>query len=98
MATYQFNPNGALDTAAELAHVTTQLERSLADLKVTVEKFITANAGNAPDNYTQAQTLWNNGQYRMNASLIVGQQKLEEIHHEYLLGDNKGANVFGSLI
>ncbi|WP_261570777.1 WXG100 family type VII secretion target [Frankia gtarii] len=98
MATYQFSPNGALDTAGELQFVTKALEASLGDLTQKVQLFIAANAGNAPENYAAAQTQWNQGQQDMEVSLAVGMQKLEEIHNEYVLGDRKGANVFGSLI
>jgi uncharacterized protein YukE len=95
MATYEFNPNGALDTADELQFVTQKLENSLSDLMTKVQLFTQANAGNAPDNYTAAQGMWNKGQQDMNASLAVGKVKLEDIHHEYVLGDNRGAAVFG---
>lgn len=98
MATYQFSPNGALDTAGELQFVTTKLEESLGDLTAKVNLFIAANAGAAPENYTMAQQQWNKGQADMEMSLAVGKQKLEEIHHEYVLGDRRGANVFGQLI
>ncbi|SNQ46306.1 conserved hypothetical protein [Frankia canadensis] len=98
MATYNFNPNGALDTAAELAFVNTQLEQSLSTLTQKVNAFITANEGQAPANYTLAQQQWNKGQVDMNAALALGKQRLEEIHNEYVLGDNRGANVFGQLI
>ncbi|KJE19673.1 hypothetical protein FF36_06041 [Frankia torreyi] len=98
MATYQFSPNGALDTADELQFVTKKLEESLADLTTKVQLFIQANAGAAPENYTLAQQQWNKGQQDMELSLAVGRQKLEEIHNQYLLGDRKGASVFGSLL
>ncbi|MGF7239063.1 MAG: hypothetical protein ACQSGP_29530 [Frankia sp.] len=98
MATYQFSPNGALDTAGELQFVTTKLEESLSDLAVKVNLFIQANNGSAPDHYTTAQQLWNKGQQDMELSLAVGKQKLEEIHNQYVLGDKKGALVFGQLI
>ncbi|WP_261556598.1 WXG100 family type VII secretion target [Frankia tisae] len=98
MATYQFSPNSALDTAGELDFVSTQLEQSLADLTRKVQAFIAANEGRAPENYTVAQQQWNKGQADMNLALAEGRRRLEEIHNEYVLGDSRGANVFGSLI
>ncbi|KPM56536.1 hypothetical protein CcI49_00925 [Frankia sp. CcI49] len=98
MATYQFNPNGALDTAAELQFVTTKLQDSLEALINSVRVFADRNSGAAPDNYVLAQQQWNTGQQEMELSLAVGKVKLEEIHNQYVLGDNRGANVFGSLI
>jgi uncharacterized protein YukE len=98
MATYQFSPNGALDTADELQFVTTKLTESLGTLTQKVQAFIQVNAGNAPENYTLAQQQWNKGQQDMQMSLAVGKVKLQEIHNEYVLGDSRGANVFGSLL
>ncbi|CAO5147345.1 ESAT-6 family protein [Frankia sp. AiPs1] len=98
MATYQFSPNGALDTASELEFVNTKLENSLSDLVAKVNAFTAANSGQAPENYGLAQIQWNKGQTEMNAALALGKQRLEEIHNEYVLGDNRGASVFGQLI
>ena len=71
MATYNFNPNGALDTASELAFVNSQLEQSLSTLTQKVNAFIAANEGQAPANYTLAQQQWNKGQVDMNAALAL---------------------------
>ncbi|CAO5234373.1 WXG100 family type VII secretion target [Frankia sp. AgKG'84/4] len=98
MATYQFSPNGALDTADELTFVNSQLEQSLTTLTQKVNAFIAANEGQAPANYSLAQQQWNKGQADMNAALALGRQRLQEIHNEYVLGDGRGANVFGQLI
>ncbi|MCK9904848.1 WXG100 family type VII secretion target [Frankia sp. Cpl3] len=97
MVDYTFNPNGALDTAAELKMVTDKIDTSLATLMTQVQNFITANAGSAPDNYAAAQQLWNSGQKKMQESLALGQAKLQEIHATYVLGDNQGAAVFGTI-
>ncbi|WP_018637227.1 hypothetical protein [Parafrankia elaeagni] len=95
MATYNFNPNGALDTADELAKVHTLLMASLDDLEVKIATFLTANEGKAPEVYLQAQSLWNEGQAQMSASIADGTKRLGWIHDNYLLGDLKGAVAFG---
>ncbi|EFC80119.1 WXG100 family type VII secretion target [Parafrankia sp. EUN1f] len=98
MATYQFNPNGALDTAAELELVTGRIRESLNQLMTSVTNFTRMNSGAAPDNYATAQQYWNAGQQDMEASLVVGKAKLEEIHNQYVLGDNRSAAVFDGLV
>ena len=98
MANYSINPNGALDTAGELAAVTAKLETSLETLRASVVRFTAANAGQAPEAYNAAQGLWNQGQQEMNASLAQGQAALIHIAEQYVLSDNKGAAVFGGSV
>lgn len=94
-ASYLFTPNAALDTSGELETVTQGLNRSLDDLEVKVQQFSAANEGASPANYALAQAKWNKAQVEMNNALIAGRQALDEIHAQYVLADNKGAQAFG---
>jgi uncharacterized protein YukE len=98
MATFQFNPNGALDTGDELEFITHKMRDSLDELNAKVQQFIVANGGSGPDNFAAAQRMWNQGQQDMETSLAVGRQKLDQIREHYVLGDGRAASVFGSLI
>ncbi|GAB3156671.1 hypothetical protein GCM10027290_54890 [Micromonospora sonneratiae] len=95
MANYSINPAAAQEVAGEMARVTRQLEQSLAALQVSVQRFIVANNGQAPDTYAAAQRLWEQGQLEMRQALAMGQQRLQEITQTYIHGDNRGAAVFG---
>ena len=94
MANYSINPNGALDTAAELEGVTRKLEQSLDTLAQAVNRFTVANAGHAPEAYATAQSTWNQGHLEMDQALQVGQARLQEIAQHYVLSDNRAAAVF----
>jgi uncharacterized protein YukE len=98
MATYNFSPNAALDTGGELQFVTQQLSDSLDELWAWVQKFLSANEGASPDEFYAAHTNWSNGQIEMNQALVQGIVALEKIHHDYVLADNRGAQVFGSTL
>ncbi|OAA29203.1 hypothetical protein UG55_100314 [Frankia sp. EI5c] len=97
-ATYRFSPNGALDTIDELTFVTAKLRESLDALTGQVNLFITANEGSAPTSYAEAQTLWNQGHQEMDNSLRFGSDRLRQILDEYVIGDRRGAQVFGRSI
>lgn len=98
MASYTFNPNGALDTGAELAAVTKKLEGSLSDLKVAIANFLNTNAGTSIENYDYVQAEWNQGQVKMELALAQGVVALNNIHDEYVLADNRGAATFGGTV
>ncbi|MFI0793784.1 WXG100 family type VII secretion target [Micromonospora rubida] len=95
MANYSINPAAAADVVQELVAVTRRLESSLNTLMDSVQRFTAANDGQAPTTYAAAQGQWNQGQGEMQAALLVGQDRLQEIIHAYVSGDNRGAAVFG---
>jgi WXG100 family type VII secretion target len=94
MATYALNPNGLLDSGAELDGVTRSIERCLDDLNQAVDRYISENAGDTADSFRAAQGTWEQGMREMNAALVVGKQKLDAIVENYHLADVKGAGLF----
>ncbi|GAA3622134.1 hypothetical protein GCM10022223_43800 [Kineosporia mesophila] len=94
MATYNFSPNAALDTGAELQFVTGQLQAQLEELWGYVQAFLAANQSISRDSYNAAQATWNAGQAEMNQALAKGVAALDNIHAQYVLADNRGASVF----
>jgi ESAT-6 family protein len=98
MATYALNPNGLLDSGMELRGVTNSIETSLSDLNGYVSKFIAANAGNAAESYTAAQTTWNNGLQQMRSALDRGAVAIDNIRDNYHIADSKGASLFGGSV
>ncbi|WP_432842792.1 WXG100 family type VII secretion target [Dactylosporangium sp. CA-092794] len=94
MANYSVNPAGLADVESELTSVTRRLDSSLTTLQGAVQQFTAANNGQAPDAYTQAQALWDQGQRDMHEALRNGQIRLQEITNNYISGDNRGAAVF----
>jgi uncharacterized protein YukE len=98
MATYNFSPDGALDAGSELLFVTQKLEEALGDLQTKVAQFLAANQGDTIANYSDAQTMWDRGQAEMNSAMGAGIQALDQIAHDYVLADNRGAMVFGQLL
>lgn len=94
MANYNANIVGMQDVEVELNRATGQLDTSLAALEQDVQRFITANHGQAPDSYATAQALWSQGQREMHTALTSGGQKLNDITTNYVMGDNRGAAIF----
>ncbi|NBE80121.1 WXG100 family type VII secretion target [Micromonospora rubida] len=94
MANYNINPAAATEVVQELVAVTGKLDDSLQALQVSVQRFTVANNGQAPEAYAAAQAQWNQGQIEMKAALGVGQQRLQEIIHAYVNGDNRGTAIF----
>lgn len=95
---YSFNPNGALDTGAELALVTRKIAESLDALEAAASAFLTANAGASIESYQTAQQTWSRGQKAMEDSLVKGVAALESVHDQYTLADNTSAAVFGGSV
>jgi uncharacterized protein YukE len=93
MASYIFSPDTAMDTGAELTQATQELENSLADLNTKAQAFLAANQSVSRDTYNEAQRKWDLGQQEINRALGQGIVALNEIHHEYLLGDARGTSV-----
>jgi uncharacterized protein YukE len=87
MSSYSINPQGAIDTGAELAGVTQQMKNCLESLEKMANNFKTANDGNAVAGYDHAQRLWSQGQTEMQLSMAKGIQALDEINAQYLHGD-----------
>ncbi|MEH1016724.1 WXG100 family type VII secretion target [Micromonospora sp. CPCC 206060] len=94
MANYNINPAAVQAVADTMARETRELDASLANLQAHVTRFAAANNGQAPEAYKAAQQLWNQGQQEMRAALAIGQQRLQEITQNYVLGDNRGAAIF----
>ncbi|MGH3663663.1 MAG: WXG100 family type VII secretion target [Micromonosporaceae bacterium] len=94
MATYALNPNGLLDSGAELAGVTRSIDQALDNLNVYVTRYINENAGETATSFTAAQAKWEEGMNEMNLALATGKQKLDAIVENYHLGDVKGAALF----
>jgi uncharacterized protein YukE len=95
MANYSVNLVGMQDVEDELTRLTGELDRSLSELQTKVQAFTAANAGQAPDTYATAQQLWSQGQHDMHEALKGGQLRLRDITANYVMGDNRGAAVFG---
>ncbi|PZG14868.1 hypothetical protein C1I95_20770 [Micromonospora craterilacus] len=94
MATYSLNPNGLLDSSAELRGVTNSIQNSLAELNGYVNQFIANNAGGAASSYQAAQNNWNQGLERMNEALGRGAVAIDQIRENYGIADNRGAALF----
>lgn len=94
MATYSLNPNGLLDSGAELRGVTASIEAAIGDLNGYVSQFIAANAGNAATSYQTAQTTWNNGLTQMREALDRGAVAIDNIRDNYNIADTQGASLF----
>lgn len=94
MPTYGLNPNGLLDTSAELAGITRSLQTAIDDLNGVVAQYINANSGETKDAFAHAQATWNAGMTRMHDSLGNARQRLDEIHDSYQLGQAHGAQLF----
>jgi WXG100 family type VII secretion target len=94
MATYALNPNGLLDSGAELEGVTRSIARALEELNQQVNKYAQENAGQTADSFGVAQMKWEEGMREMNAALATGKQKLDAIVENYHLGDVRGAALF----
>jgi uncharacterized protein YukE len=98
MGSYAFNPNGALDTRAELAQVTAKLRESLDALGVAVRAFNAANSGSAIEGFDQVQTRWNAAHADMQRAVAAGGGALDDIHENYVLTDRRGAAAFHGAI
>lgn len=96
MATYSLNPNGLLDSGAELRGVTASIESAIADLNGYVSQFIAVNAGGAAESYQAAQTTWNNGLTQMQNALNRGATAIDNIRDNYSIADSQGASLFGN--
>jgi WXG100 family type VII secretion target len=95
MATYALNPNGLLDSGAELAGVNRSIEHALDELNQAVVRYAQENSGATAESFGDAQAVWEQGMQEMNAALAVGKQKLDSIVENYHLADVKGASLFG---
>lgn len=95
MATYALNPNGLLDTSAELQGITTSIQTTIEELNSAVSTYIGANSGDAQAAFVQAQSEWNAGIDAMRAALADATGRLDRIHDTYRLGDARGASLFG---
>ncbi|MBN1171981.1 MAG: WXG100 family type VII secretion target [Micromonosporaceae bacterium] len=98
MADFSVNPNGMLDVGDELQQVTRRLNSSLEELDKYVENFKQVNQGDAAIAFTAAQQKWHEGMAQMQSALAVAQQRLNDIHENYLLGDKRGASLFGGTV
>lgn len=98
MATYNFSPDGALNAGSELEFVTNKIRDSLEELKQAVAAFQAANQGSTVENYSAAQSKWELGQREMDAAMVKGRVALDQIAHDYVFTDNRGAQVFGQLL
>ena len=98
MATYNFSPDGALNAGGELEFVTNKIRESLDALKVAVAQFQAANEGQTVENYGAAQAKWELGQREMDQALVKGRVALDQIAHDYVFTDHRGAQVFGQLL
>lgn len=95
MATYGLNPNGLLDSEAELRGITQSVDTATDELNTVVRVFIDRNEGEAKLAFVNAQQKWEAGIQQMNAALAQGANSINEIHDAYRLGDARGAALFG---
>ncbi|MEV6810735.1 WXG100 family type VII secretion target [Micromonospora sp. NPDC051296] len=94
MATYSLNPNGLLDSGAELRGVTNSIQNAINDLNGYVNQFIASNAGGAAVAYQTAQNTWNQGLAQMNQALDRGAVAIDQIRDNYQIADSQGAALF----
>ncbi|WP_433531806.1 WXG100 family type VII secretion target [Micromonospora sp. CA-263727] len=94
MATYSLNPNGLLDSGAELRGVTNSIQNAINDLNGYVNQFIASNAGGAASSYQAAQNTWNQGLAQMNQALDRGALAIDQIRDNYQIADSQGAALF----
>ena len=94
MATYALNPNGLIDSAAELRSVTNSIETSISELNGHVNRFLAANTGNAATAYEGAQRVWNQGLDQMRQALNSGAAAIDNIRDNYGSADAQGASLF----
>jgi uncharacterized protein YukE len=95
MATYGLNPNGLLDTEAELRGVTQSIDNATDELNAVVQVFIDRNEGDAKASFVDAQRRWEAGIAQMKEALAQGAVSINDIHNAYRLGDVRGASLFG---
>ena len=94
MATYALNPNGLLDSGAELAGVTRSIDQALDNVNMYVAQYARENAGETANSFNVAKQTWEQGMNEMNQALALGKQKLDGIVENYQLSDVKGAALF----
>lgn len=92
---YSVNPNGLLETSAELESVNNALKAVEEELNAAVTAFCNANQGENVDAYRTAQSHWNAGFAEMNAALNDAKHALNSINERYVRTDKSGAAVFG---
>ena len=95
MSDFSVSPNGMLDVGDELQQITSRLNNSLQELDKYVENFKQVNAGDASIAFAEAQQEWHAGMAQMQTSLATAQQRLNNIHENYTLGDKRSAALFG---
>ncbi|GAB3240224.1 hypothetical protein [Kineosporia babensis] len=94
MSGYSYSPTGGQDTMAELQQVTARMRDLLDQLQASAQAFMNANEGEAPGNYSLAQSEWNAGHQAMEQAMNKGIVALQNIHNEILNGDRQGAAQF----
>ncbi|MFJ8690782.1 WXG100 family type VII secretion target [Micromonospora wenchangensis] len=94
MPSYGLNPNGLLDSSAELQGVTTSIQNAIDELNTVVQTYVNANSGDTREAFTAAQTKWNTGINEMRQALADASSRLDQIHDNYRLGDARGAALF----
>jgi WXG100 family type VII secretion target len=94
MSSYGLNPNGLLDSSAELQGITRTLQNTMDELNRQVQVYIAANEGQTQAAFTQAQATWNAGLDQMRTALGNASSLLDQIRDNYHLGDAHGASLF----
>jgi WXG100 family type VII secretion target len=98
MVSFGLNPNGLMDSTAEMDAVRKQIEQSIAGLDAMVQKYIDANTGEAAAEFVTARQTWQAGLAQMQQALQIGAANLSDINDSYLQGDRRGAALFGGNI
>lgn len=93
---YNYSPLHGREASENMAAVFKHLDTSLAELNGAVNTFLSSNQGEGVNEFVPAQNKWNEGHREMTAHMGVASNRMDDIHHSYLLNDNVAANRFAS--
>jgi len=96
MVSYYADPNGMLDSSADLQNATNKLQTDITELEQSVTNFLAHNQGQAIDGYDAAQARWRAAMARMQAALARSGPQVESMLANYHQVDRMGAASFGA--